>query len=283
MPKLTICAPPLRSISSTMSIGRFFSASAMAASVLPCHFGFVAAAGDLDALRRRRGRRALRDVGLASSGRSSGRRAGRRTPCCVPSRYCVGISVARSDVLLAMYGYWSAVTSMPLPARRLDQGDGIGRTCPTTPCPTALMCEMWTRQPASRPIVIASSMASSSAAAFVADVAGVHAAVLGRDLRQGDDLVRLGVGAGVVDQAGGQAPGAVLHRLVDQLLHLRAARRRSAGGWRCPSTASRMLLCGTWWMTLVPMPPSSSFLKNCADIDRAGAAVAGDDGGARPA
>ena len=180
MPKLTTCAPPFRSISSTMSIGSFFSASAIAAMFLPCHFGFLRVPGDLDALAAVAALERLLDVRLRSAARSSGRRAGRRSPSSVPSRYRVGTSVAAQrraagDVRVLVGRHLLAGL-----AGRLDQRDGVGRTCPTPPCRDALMCEMWTGSPASGRCVSASSMASSRPAALVADVAGVDAAVLRR-------------------------------------------------------------------------------------------------------
>ena len=80
----------------------------------------------------------------------------------VPSRYLEGTSVARSDVELAMYGYWSAVTSAPF-LRAVSISPTARPLVPHAALPLALMCEMWTRQPDSLPMVIASSMASSSA------------------------------------------------------------------------------------------------------------------------
>ena len=130
------------------------------------------------------------------------------------------------------------------------------------------------------PMVIASSIASSRPPASSRMWLAYMPPCLARDLRQRDDLVGLRVGAGVVDQAGRQAPGAVLHRLVDEVLHLLQFVGASAARFALPITCERMLLCGARWMTLVPTPCSSSVLKNFAGVDRAGAAVAGDDRGA---
>lgn len=57
------------------------------------------------------------------------------------------------------------------------------------------------------------------AGAFISNVADVKTAMAGRNLGQRNQLAGVGVGSWVVDQAGREGPGAVLHRLVHQLLH----------------------------------------------------------------
>jgi hypothetical protein len=55
--------------------------------------------------------------------------------------------------------------------------------------------------------------------------------MLGGDLGQCDEFIGLGIGARIVDEPGGQAPGAVAHALVDEFLHHRQflVRRRAVG------------------------------------------------------
>src|SRR5438067_2262859 len=74
-----------------------------------------------------------------------------RKSFCEPSRYLLGTTVARSDVLLAMYGYWSAVTFIPF-LRASSMTPTARADMPHDDLPDALMCEMWTRQPDSLPI-----------------------------------------------------------------------------------------------------------------------------------
>ena len=78
-----------------------------------------------------------------------------------PARAQVGITVASSEVLEAIYGYWSAVTFCPfflalaiISAARL--------TRPHESRPLDLKCDTCTGNPARRPISIASSTAASN-------------------------------------------------------------------------------------------------------------------------
>ena len=152
----------------------------------------------------------------------------------------VGTTVAASDVLLAMYGYWSAVTICPCLraasiramasaglapgrlARRLDVRD-VDRAAGLAADGDRLLDRV------------------EQAAAFVADVAGVDAAVLGRDLRQGDQSRRSSRRCRGCRSGRSTGPSAVRHALVDQGLHLRqlVGGRRAVGvahdlaGGRC--------------------------------------------------
>ena len=71
--------------------------------------------------------------------------------------------------------------------------------------------------------------------AFVANVSHVKAAVSGRDFGFGDDFVGGAVAGDVVLEAGGEADGAFVHGLLDELRHfcdfVGSGRR---GGNPCP-------------------------------------------------
>src|SRR5581483_10615601 len=114
--------------------------------------------------------------------------------------------------------------------------------------------------------------------ALVADVTGVVAAVRRRDLGEGDQLVRLGVGAGVVDQAGGEAVGTVLHALVDDAFHF-----GEFSGRRGAVDVAHDFLADVVVRHLVDDVAADAVLferrEECGDVGRPGAAVAGDGRG----
>src|SRR5437868_3250609 len=95
------------------------------------------------------------------------------------------------------------------------------------PCQSARAAKLATRNvlPPARPSTLASM------AAFVANVAGVKAAMLGGHLGKINQLVRPRISARVVDQPGRQAPGAVAHALIDDFFHTQefVRRRRPIG------------------------------------------------------
>src|SRR5262249_25432706 len=117
-----------------------------------------------------------------------------------------------------------------------------------------------------------------NAGPLVADVAGVDAAVPGDDAGQGDEFLGLGVGAGVVDQAGGHAPGAVVYAAVHERFHLPQflSGRLAVGG------AHNRLPVGVVRHQVDDVAADSAGFQRL-EVDRhvrgAGAAVAGDDGG----
>ena len=113
---------------------------------------------------------------------------------------------------------------------------------------------------------------------LVADVAGVEPAVLGDDLGQRDQLGGLGEAAGQVDQAGGHPPGAGLHAPFDQGLHpLELVSRRRAVGVAHHRGADGAV--GDQVDDVRPRPVRVDRVEQLGDVERAAAAVAGDDRG----
>ena len=66
-----------------------------------------------------------------------------------------------SDVLDAVYGYWSPATSMPSPLANSNM-DSASAARPHIRSPMHLTCEICTRTPVRRPTSIASLMATNS-------------------------------------------------------------------------------------------------------------------------
>ena len=91
-----------------------------------------------------------------------------------------------------------------------------------------------------------------------AQVGDVDAAVLRNDLAERDQLVGSGVAPGRVDQGGGDAEGAVLHRLGQHARSSRRARRPSASPMASPLPHSRTVPPPTNEPTLTETPRSSS-------------------------
>ena len=127
--------------------------------------------------------------------------------------------MAMIEVDEAVYGYWSAVILQAVVAGFFDEaGGGVDLA------PVGLLAGLEVRNVAGQ-VAAAGDLDHfldrfDQLVAFVADVAGVEAAVLADDCGDRDQLVGLGVCAGHVLQAGRHAPGALLHAGVGEVLHL---------------------------------------------------------------
>ena len=109
-------------------------------------------------------------------------------------------------------------------------------------------------------------------------MAGVQALVRSGNFGEGDELIGLRISAGVVDEPGCQAPGTVLHALIDEVLHRpQLLGRRLAIGIAhdfLPDVIVRHL------MDDIGADADLFELREIGrDIDGSRAAVAGDDGG----
>ena len=91
--------------------------------------------------------------------RSAGCATRRRNSASPPAIAQLGTSTPM-PVCVAVYGYWSIITSVPA-ARALSTMASVRTLCPHIACPTALWCVSTTGMRARRPISSASPTPSS--------------------------------------------------------------------------------------------------------------------------
>ena len=152
-------------------------------------------------------------------------------------------------------------------------------TLPQFVCLLDLRCETWTGRFARRPMSRASSMDFEQLVAFVADVAGVDAAVLRRRPWRWRRFRRVGEAAGDVLQAGRHAPGAGLHAGAGEVVHFGEF---VGGGWAARG-ADDFFADGAVRDEMGDVDAGGAGVE-CGvvlgDVDCAAAAIAGDERGA---